>query len=115
MVKFLLAEQEARDSIPNLTTTISEIGYLLTYKLSLLNHCKSGNRRSRMSSRYLGCQTFDPQAGSPRANSPFLSFKAFVGNKINNFKKVIRNKVQNFGLLPGEGDKSYLNVQGSHL
>ena len=86
-----------------------------TYKLSLLNHCKSGNRRSRMSSRYLGCQTFSPQAGSPRANSPFLSFKAFVGNKINNFKKVIRNKVQNFGLLPGEGDKYYLIVQRSHL
>ena len=68
-----------------------------------------------MSSRYLGCQTFSPQAGSPRANSPFLSFKAFVGNKINNFKKVIRNKVQNFGLLPGEGDKYYLIVQRSHL
>ena len=29
VAKFLLAEQEARDSIPNLTTTISEIGYLL--------------------------------------------------------------------------------------
>ena len=29
VVKYLLAEQEARDSIPNLTTTISEIGYLL--------------------------------------------------------------------------------------
>ena len=29
VVKFLLAEQKARDSIPNLTTTISEIGYLL--------------------------------------------------------------------------------------
>ena len=28
VVKFLLAEQEARDSFPNLTTTISEIGYL---------------------------------------------------------------------------------------
>ena len=28
VVKFLLAEQEARDSIPNFTTTISEIGYL---------------------------------------------------------------------------------------
>ena len=29
VVKFLLAEQKARDSISNLTTTISEIGYLL--------------------------------------------------------------------------------------
>ena len=29
VVKFLLAEQKAGDSIPNLTTTISEIGYLL--------------------------------------------------------------------------------------
>ena len=29
VVKFLLAEQKALDSIPNLTTTISEIGYLL--------------------------------------------------------------------------------------
>ena len=29
VVKFLLAEQEAWDSIPNLTTTIPEIGYLL--------------------------------------------------------------------------------------
>ena len=29
VVKFLLAEQEAPDSIPNLTTTISDISYLL--------------------------------------------------------------------------------------
>ena len=35
VVKFLLAEQEARDSIPNLTTTISEIGYLLLPSLNL--------------------------------------------------------------------------------
>ena len=35
VVKFLLAEQEARDSIPNITTTISEIGYLLLPSLNL--------------------------------------------------------------------------------
>ena len=39
VVKFLLAEQEARDSIPNLTTTISEIGYLLLPSHNLaVNH-----------------------------------------------------------------------------
>ena len=30
VVKFSLTEREAWDSIPNLTTTISEIGYLLS-------------------------------------------------------------------------------------
>ena len=47
VVKFLLAEQKARDSIPNLTTTISEIGYLLlpSHKLAAI-HVSPKRRKS---------------------------------------------------------------------
>ena len=47
VVKFLLAEQKARDSIPDLTTTISEIGYLLlpSHKLAEI-HVSPKRRKS---------------------------------------------------------------------
>ena len=47
VVKFLLAEQKARDSIPNLTTTISEIYYLLlpSHKLAEI-HVSPKRRKS---------------------------------------------------------------------
>ena len=54
VVKFLLAEQEARDSIPNLTTTISEsdIGYLLLPSDNLAEispkRCKSSEQQTRL-------------------------------------------------------------------
>ena len=44
VVKFLL-EQKARDSIPNLTTTISEIGYLLLPNHKLVEIHVSPKRR----------------------------------------------------------------------
>ena len=45
VVKFLLAEQKARDSIPNLATTISEIGYLLLPNHTLAEIHVSPKRR----------------------------------------------------------------------
>ena len=52
VVKFLLAEQEAPDSIPNLTTTISDISYLLLPSHNLaeisLNRRKSLEQQTRL-------------------------------------------------------------------
>ena len=51
VVKFLLAEQEARDSIPNLTTTISEIGYLLLPSLNLAEISPKRRKSSEQQTR----------------------------------------------------------------
>ena len=45
VLKFLLAEQKVLDSIPNLTTTISEIGYLLLPSHNLAEKHVSPKRR----------------------------------------------------------------------
>ena len=51
VVKFLLAEQEARDSIPNLTTTISEIRYLLLPSHNLAEISQKRRRSSEQQTR----------------------------------------------------------------
>ena len=51
VVKFLLAEQEARDSIPNLTTTISEIGYLLLPSHNLAEISPKQRKSSKQQTR----------------------------------------------------------------
>ena len=51
VVKFLLAEQEARDSIPNLTTTISEIDYLLLPSHNLAETSPKRRKSSQQQTR----------------------------------------------------------------
>ena len=51
VVKLLLAKQEARDSIPNITTTISEIGYLLLPSHNLAEISPKRRKSSKQQTR----------------------------------------------------------------
>ena len=55
-----------------------------------------------MSRRYLGCQTFSPQAGSPRANSRFCHLKRLLAIKLTISIKLSEIKSKTLVFYPGK-------------